>query len=202
MDDLELKFQKIYDEYHARIHGYLRRMVGDGHAEDLTQDVFVKIGQALENFRGESKLSTWIYRIATNAALDHLRSSPSGGGGKLNVEDISDLEADKNVWTGEKEKPTDQKMIRREMNACIRQVIETLPESYKLVIVLSDLEGLRDHEIAEITGSSLQATKIRIHRARVRLKSELEKTCVFYRDDGNEFACERKGSSTDDPFTR
>lgn len=192
MSGSELEFQKIYDEYHAKIHAYLKRMVGNNQAEDLTQDVFVKIGQALDNFRGESKLSTWIYRIATNTALDKLRSSLPGDSKKLNVEHISDTEADKNVWTGESKNLTDQSVIRQEMNQCIREVIETLPESYKLVLVLSDLEGLSDIEISEIIGSSLQATKIKIHRARVRLKSELEKTCVFYRDEENEFACERK----------
>lgn len=195
MNDLELRFQKIYDEYHARIHGYLRRMVGEDQAEDLTQDVFVKIGHALENFRGESKLSTWIYRIATNTALDHLRSVLRGDNKKLSVDDISDTEADKNVWTGEDGNLTDKRVIRREMNHCIREVIETLPESYKLVLVLSDVEGMRDNEISEIIGSSLQATKIKIHRARARLRSELEKTCVFYRDEENEFACERKDST-------
>jgi len=59
----EIRFQQIYDEYQGKICRYLTRMVGENEAEDLTQEVFVKIGQALESFRGESSLSTWIYQI-------------------------------------------------------------------------------------------------------------------------------------------
>ena len=60
------------------VNRYLKRIVGESDAEDLTQEVFVKIGQALEKFRGESQLSTWIYQIATNAAFDRFRASHSG----------------------------------------------------------------------------------------------------------------------------
>jgi hypothetical protein len=59
-DDPELRFQQVYDEYHAKIFRYLTRIVGQSEAEDLTQEVFVKVGQSLETFRGESQLSTWI----------------------------------------------------------------------------------------------------------------------------------------------
>ena len=194
MDDSELNFQKVYDDYHAKIYRYLKHMVGDGEAEDLTQEVFVKIGQALETFRGESQLSTWIYKIATNAALDRFRSSSPGNDKKLVLEDISETHENKNIWTDEQEASTEQRVIRQEMNDCIRGIIETLRDSYRSVIVLSELEGLKDSEIAEITGTSLQATKIRIHRARARLKSELTKACVFYRDEQNRFACDRKNA--------
>src|SRR5574342_539452 len=68
------ELQEIYDAFQPRILRYLTRLVGQFEAEDLTQEVFVKAGQALGSFRGESQLSTWIYRIATNAALDRLRS--------------------------------------------------------------------------------------------------------------------------------
>ena len=103
MDGSELEFQKIYDAFQPKIVRYLARLVGEGEAEDLTQEVFFKVNQALENFRGESKLSTWLYRIATNAALDRLRSpsfqrvaqkSLSGEPGEIEVDD-------RNVWTGE-----------------------------------------------------------------------------------------------------
>jgi RNA polymerase sigma-70 factor, ECF subfamily len=193
MDDAEARFQQVYDDYHAKIYRYLKHMVGEGEAEDLTQEVFVKIGRALETFRGESRLSTWVYRIATNAALDRCRSSHSDDGKKLPVDDISETEEDKDVWTGKRKVSSEDKVIRQEMNECIREIIEKLPDAYRSVIVLSEFEGLKDSEIAEISGLGLQATKIRIHRARARLKSELTKACVFYRDEQNELACDRKG---------
>ncbi len=88
----------------------------------------------------------------------------------------------------------DERVIRGEMNACIREVIDTLPANYRTCIVLSDLEDLSDAEIAEVLGLSLQAAKIRLHRARARLRERLEASCVFYRDERNEVACDRKSA--------
>lgn len=191
-DNRQLCFQEIYDAYHTKILRYLTRMTGESEAEDLTQEVFAKIDRSLDNFRGESKLSTWIYRIATNTALDRLRSPHPEHGKRLTMDDIAETEKDKDVWTGEWSASTEQKVIREEMNGCIREIVETLPETYRAVIVLSEVEGFRDNEIAEIAGLSLQATKIRIHRARAKLKNALTKSCVLYRDDRNELACDRK----------
>ena len=196
-DDPELRFQQVYDEYHVKIFRYLTRIVGQGEAEDLTQEVFVKVGQSLETFRGESQLSTWIYRIATNATLDRLRE-PSVRHGReklLPVEAIAEIKADEDIRTGELKPSTEQRLIRDEMNGCIREIIQTLPEQYRSVIVLSEMEGLKDGEIAEILGLTLQAAKVRLHRARAKLRKELAAACVFYRDERNEFACDRKPPS-------
>ena len=77
MDEGQRDFQEIYAEYYPKILGYVRRFVNGADAEDAAQEVFVKINQALGRFRGESSLATWIYRIATNTALDHLRKASS-----------------------------------------------------------------------------------------------------------------------------
>jgi RNA polymerase sigma-70 factor (ECF subfamily) len=194
MVDNESNFQKIHDDFRPRIMRYLTRMAGEGEAEDLTQEVFAKIDRALKTFRGESALSTWIYQIATNAALDRLRhpSARLGKEQRIPIEDIAETEEDREIWTNEQTASSEQRVIRQEMNGCIREIIETLPESYRSVIVLSELEGFKDTEIADILGLSLQAIKIRLHRARIRLKRELKTACIFYRDERNEFACDRK----------
>jgi len=196
----DLDFQSIYKTFHPKIVRYLAHMVGWRDAEDVTQEVFVKVNQGLSSFKGESQVSTWIYRIATHSALDKLRSpsfrqtgrkSLSGdsiGGGEIEI-------MDKNAWTGENTPSIETSAIRTEMNQCIRGVVEKLPESYRTVVVLSELEGFRDDEIAEILGVSIHTAKIRLHRARARLKKDLEAHCNFYRDDQNEFACDLKGSS-------
>ena len=196
-DDPELRFQQVYDEYHAKIFRYLARIVGQSEAEDLTQEVFVKVGQALETFRGESQLSTWIYRIATNAALDRLRQPSVRHGGEklLPVESIAEIKADQDIRTGELKPSTEQGLIRTEMNGCIREIIQALPEQYRSVIVLSELEDLKDNEIADILGITLQTAKVRLYRARARLRKELSAACVFYRDERNELACDRKNPS-------
>ena len=194
MADCEFNFQKIHDDFRPRILRYLTRMVGEGEAEDLTQEVFARIGPALKSFRGESKLSNWVYKIATNVAMDRLRRSSSRPGHekRINIEDIPENEEDKEIWTGERPPSTEERVIRQEMNGCIREIIETLPESYRSVIILSELEGFKDAEIADILGLSLEAAKIRLNRARTRLKKELKTACIFYRDERNEFACDRK----------
>ena len=135
-DDPELRFQQVYDEYRAKILRYLTRLVGPDEAEDLMQEVFVKVGQSLETFRGESQLSTWIYRIATNAALDRLRrpSVRHGGEKLLPVEAIVEIQADEDIRTGELKPSTEQQFIRDEMNGCIREIIQTLPEQYKSIM--------------------------------------------------------------------
>ena len=199
MDSEEIRFQQVYDEYQGKISRYLTRMVGENEAEDLTQEVFVKIGQGLGSFRGESRLATWIYHIATNAARDKLRRPFNRHAGEklLPVEAITETKEDENIWTGELVASTEQRVIRQEMNGCIREIIQTLPETYRSVIVLSELEGMSDAEIADILGLTLQATKIRLHRARAKLKKELTTACIFYRDDRQEFSCDRKDPDSD-----
>lgn len=199
MNERELDFQNIYDTFQPKIHRYLTRLVGEYEAEDLTQEVFVKISQRLKSFRGESQLSTWVYRIATNAALDKVRSpsfqqmvqkrslSNSIAEGEIEIED-------KVVWTGEKITSVDQQLIRKEMNDCIRNFIEKLPENHKTILVLSELEGLQAREIAEILQITLDTVKIRLHRAKAKLKKELETHCSFYRDERNELACDLKSA--------
>ncbi|MBA4392295.1 MAG: RNA polymerase subunit sigma-24 [Desulfobacca sp.] len=190
----ELIYRRIHEDFQPGILRYLTRFVGESEAEDLTQEVLTKISQSLNSFRGESQLSTWIYRIATNTALDRLRRMEiqrrvDAG---LGLEVCEDLLEEKDLWTGEEKSSLDQQIIRREMSGCIREIIDTLPGDYRSVIVLSDLEGLSDLEISEILGIPLQTVKIRLHRGRARLKKELSTACVFFRDDRNEFACDRR----------
>ena len=199
MDDSKLDFQKIYDAFQPKILRYLKHLVGEDEVEDLTQEVFIKVGQALESFRGESQLSTWLYRIATNAALDRLRS-PSFQ--RIAQERLSDDSIEKgeedvdarDVWTGEKKPLVEQQIIREEMNDCIRGYVEKLPENYRTVLVLSEWEGLRNNEIAEILGITLDTVKIRLHRGKEKLKEELETHCDSYWIEENGFLPDLKSA--------
>ena len=195
MGEPERDFQKIYGDFRPRILRYLTRLVGEGEAEDLTQEVFVKIDRGLKGFRGESQLSTWIYRISTCAALDRLRGPSARERQSQGTAERPVEEAAEGIWTGEGEAPAEQKVIRQEMSGCIRAIVDTLPAHYRSVIVLSEMEGLKDGEIAEILGVGLQTVKMRLHRGRAMLKRELSTACVFYRDERNELACDRKGEN-------
>lgn len=185
----------IYDEFHGKIHHYLKRLVGEQEAEEVTQVVFEKISRNLHTFKGEAKLSTWIYRIATNAALDRQKSSafrhsPSGPQAPLPIH-LPEIEIPVSKSRENPDVP-DKKIIRGEMNECIREFVEKLPPDYKTIITLIELEGFSNKEVAEILEISLDAAKIRLHRARARLRKDLEAGCDFYSDERSELACDRK----------
>ena len=187
-----LDFQRVYDELQPRIRRYLARLAGPGEADDLSQETFARVSQALAGFRGEAALSTWIYRIATNVAFDRARSP----GFQLQART-----AEPAALAALGAAPTiEQDIASREMSECVRDYVDQLPADYRTVVVLSELEELPDREIAEVLGISLEAAKIRLHRARVRLRQMLEQGCDVSRDERNELTCEPRPddvSSTD-----
>ena len=188
----EIDFKEIYEEFQPKIRHYLSRLAGPTEAEDLTQEVFEKVSNALKGFKGDSKLSTWLYRIATNTALDRLRSSSFRGASENTpLEDSAGVQ-DRNFWTGQTKTSTDQEFVRKEMSECVRGYVEDLPPDYKAVIILSDLGGFKNREIADILQLSLDTVKIRLHRARANLKKDLDDGCNFYRNEQNVLACDPK----------
>ena len=185
-------FNEVHEKFQAKIFHYVARMTGIDEAEDITQEVFQKISLALEDFKGESKLSTWIYRIATNTALDRLRSTAFKHSSDQNP--VEDSIEDRNVWAGRSKTPLDQKLIRKEMSGCVWEYIEKLPSEYRSVIVLSQFEGFKNREIADILQISLDAVKIRLHRARARLKDNLDDACLFDHNEQGTLVCDRKST--------
>lgn len=182
-------FDGIYKEFQPRIHRYLCNLVGEADAIDLTQAVFLKISRSLDSFRGESSLSTWIYRIATNTAHDHAASSLAR---QKSSEQLFDDDGSIDDLPDTGSPGSDQEYIRKEMNACIRGVIDNLPENYRTVLLLSEYEDLTNPDIAEILSISIDTVKIRLHRARTALRKAMESQCSFYHDERNELMCDRK----------
>ncbi len=179
MEIEELDFQKLYTEYHPRIFRYLVGLVGEFEAEDLAQEVFIKVNQALSTFRGESRISTWIYRIATNAAYDRLRQSSYQLTTSQNLIDDADFDylVDRDLWTTESAPSIEKSLHIKERNECFCSFIESLPENYRLVVALSQLEDFTAREIAEILGLNVDVVKIRLHRGRAKLLEELKTRC-------------------------
>ena len=193
MNDNKFDFNDVFNTFQTKILRYLTRLVGRNEAEDLTQEVFVKVSKGLKDFKGKSSFSTWIYRIATNVALDRKRSTSfqkESSKDSITLDELTEMGRD--VLTVEKKPSIDQRAIKKEMNECIRDFIDNLPDNYRTVILLSELEGFKNQEIAEIIGISLDTVKIRLHRARVKLKEELESGCDFYHSEESELACNRK----------
>jgi len=184
-----MEFDQIYQEFQPKIYRYLSGLCNETDALDLTQTVFLKVSRSLDDFRGDSSLATWIYRIATNTAHDYAASALSRQRGaelffdeEGSVDDLHDPD-----FPG-----TDRQYIRREMNACIRGLVDQLPENYRTVLLLSDYEELSNQEIAETLGISLDTVKVRLHRGRTHLRKSMECNCSFYHDERNEIMCDRK----------
>jgi RNA polymerase sigma-70 factor (ECF subfamily) len=114
------------------------------------------------------------------------------------MDDESEAEV-KDIYVQEKELSAEREAIRTEMNECIREFVDNLPENYRTVIILSELKDLKNQEIAEILGVSLDAVKIRLHRARIKLKEEFEAGCDFYYNEDSELSCDRKQKSDEKP---
>lgn len=178
-------FEKVYIDFQPKIQRYLQRLLGDTEAEDLAQEVFIKIKKDLAAFRGDAQLSTWVYRIATNAAIDRMRRS------SFKKKTVA-FEETENVIADHVDSALEDQVIHQEMNACIRAVIDKLPDTYRLILILSDLEDLPTKEIASILNLDVNVVKTRLHRGRAKLKSELECRCTFSWDERNEFACDPK----------
>ena len=180
-------FKSIHDLFRPRVLRYLTRLVGETEAEDLIQSVMLKVSESLSGFRGDSSVSTWIYRIATNAAVDRLRQKAT--------QQLTDAEHefDEDDLPPDLQSPSaETTAIREEMSVCISEFVARLPENYKTVMILSELEGLTNGEIAAILGLTRDTVKIRLHRAREKLRKDLGAGCTFYRDERAEFACDRK----------
>jgi RNA polymerase sigma-70 factor (ECF subfamily) len=198
MDSSQKNFSQIYQEYERPMFNYILRMVQDHEtAEDLTQEVFVRVYQHRSTFRGESSFSTWIYRLATNLCRDHFRKKSSRQERRTDVLGIGPSAENLNIERSQSYDRTspisaDEMVIKSEMNVCIRNYIDRLPEDYRAVIILSELHDLKNQEIAEIVECSLEIVKIRLHRARKRLKETLGANCTFYYDGENNLCCDKK----------
>ena len=190
----EVDFSQIYEEFQPKILHYLSRLTGQQEVEDIAQEVFEKASRGLKSFKGESKLSTWLYRIATNTAIDRMRSLSFRLSSEYASLDEDTGTEDRNVWSGHTKTHIDQTVIRKEMSECVREFVDRLPSDYKTVILLSELEGFKNKEIADILQVSLDTVKIRLHRARARLKKELDDGCTFYHSEQDILACDRKQS--------
>jgi RNA polymerase sigma-70 factor (ECF subfamily) len=179
-----LTFEDVAEKLSGPLQRYLERMVGSrATADDLLQETLMRIARGLPNFEGRSSVKTWAFSIATRVATDHYRR-PETRAQIVDVDEVQGL-CDSELDVG-------GRIVIDEMNSCVREVIDSLPEDYRAALVLHDLEGLTAAATAEASGCSVATAKIRIHRARARLREALQAECDFYRDDEDVFRCDRK----------
>jgi RNA polymerase sigma-70 factor (ECF subfamily) len=151
-------FGRLYHAHAAHVHSLARRMAGDEHADELTQDVFVRCWEKLRTFRGESAFGTWLHRLAVNLILARraaiaTRRARDGGDEALE-------------WTpARRETP--------ELAMDFEAAVQRLPDGARQVFVLFDVEGYRHEELAALMGISTGTSKSQLHRARMILRGHL-----------------------------
>ncbi len=162
--------EHIWDEFHAPLQQFIRRRVSDETtAEDILQDVFLKIHQHMETLRDVRKLESWIYQITRNAIVDSYRSTRPTT--TLAAAEVLNLPG---------ELPDDD--IVSELLPSIRAMVRSLPELDRQALVLTEYQGLTQKELAERLGLSLSGAKSRVQRAREKLKQQLLECCHFELD--------------------
>ena len=167
--------EQVFRDYAPRIYSLALRMLGnEADAEDVTQEVLLQLIRKLDTFRGESAFPTWLHRITVNAALAHRRKRANREDKHVREPLDNFLEdgrhaADVRHWS----LSPDQEALDRETRDLIEKAIAGLPDAYRDVYVLADVEGLSNPEIADILGMSLSAVKSRLHRARLVMRNAL-----------------------------
>lgn len=166
------KTKQIWQNYHASLLNFISHRVNNRDlAEDLLQDVFVKIHTRLDTLADGERLQGWLYRIAQNAIIDHYRT------GK-NHEPLPDDLAETLMH-----QPEQDDQIWSELTGCLRPMIEWLPEHYRKALLLAELDGLPLKQVAEQLGISVPGAKSRVQRGRAKLK-EVMLTCCQFEFDG------------------
>ncbi len=151
-------FERLYRRHVGRVYSVVRRMMGDGDAEEMTQDVFVRAWEKLHTFRGDSAFGTWLHRLAVNLTLSR-RSQLARLRTRFPFLDAVPTHAAHAAPAG--------------LAMDFERAIGALPEGARQVFVLHDVEGFKHHEIAERLGVSVGTSKSQLHRARMELRKWL-----------------------------
>ncbi len=174
-----MTFEEIYHTYGKKILNLAYRFTGSEEtARDLTQDIFLKVYQHMDSFRGDSQVYTWLYRVAMNHILNHLKREKRMRWLNLLDKPLSEaLKADQiddRLWGKIGEPRPDQTLEKREQAQLIWNTIQKLPAKHRTPFILHRYEGLSYQDIAEILDISLSAVETRIHRAKKELIERLK----------------------------
>ncbi len=173
------------DDAYPRILRYARTLARDpAEAEDLTQEVFLRAFRARDTLHDPQARLSWLYRITTHTWVDRVRQRarrPEESEDAVEEAELADAG------------PGLQQVIEQsDMSACVQDYLVDLPDGYRAVLLLHDLHELPGPEIAEMLDLSLATVKIRLHRARFKLRAALAAGCLFSHDERNVLVCERR----------
>lgn len=169
----ELAFQELVERNHARVIGLIYRFIGDAtDAEDLAQEVFLRIYRARQSYTPTAKFSTWMFRITANVSLNALRSRANRRD-DVSIDQVADgAEGPRSVMDPESPMP-EQHLAQSEVQTQVREAIKALPEKQQIAVVLNKYEGMSYADIARTIGCSTMAVKSLLARARDNLKDRL-----------------------------
>ncbi|MBX7144811.1 MAG: sigma-70 family RNA polymerase sigma factor [Oligoflexia bacterium] len=171
-------FCELLTRYSEKVHHLSLRITrNEEDAEEILQDVFVTVYNKIGKFEGKSAFSSWLYRITVNTAFMKLRKRKQS-----NAVSLDELNAGaQDNWSGSRSDMNDINYLcsRHELRAELESAIERLPEEYRSIFVLRDVDGLSNQEVGEILKLSVPAVKSRLHRSRLMLRKRLQR---FYED--------------------
>jgi RNA polymerase sigma-70 factor (ECF subfamily) len=177
----DLFFSELVAEHQEMVVNTCYRFVFNREdAEDLAQEVFIEVHRSLDRFREESKLSTWIYRIAVTKSLDHLRrlKRKKRFSSLRRIIGVDDDPAD-SIAAPDRENPADALSDKERVNV-LKDALDSLPDNQKTAFLLSKQDGYSNQEIADILQTTVPAVESLVHRAKKNLQSRLEK---YYESD-------------------
>jgi RNA polymerase sigma-70 factor (ECF subfamily) len=186
----EAAFNELVRLYQGKVFQLVFRMLGDrAEAEDLAQEVFVTVFKSIDGFRGESKLSTWLYRVATNHCKNRIKYlGRRARGQKTVLDDLSERDAVESATmeTSARIERPDEAVEGRQIERIVQQALGELEDDHRELIVLRDVENLSYEEIQEITGLPEGTVKSRLHRARLSLQQRVRALVEGARRRGTE----------------
>lgn len=175
-------YELLMQRYMNRVYGLVYRVVlNKEEAEDITQEVFMKVYNHIKKFEQQASFSSWLYRVATNSALDALdkmkRRPQSATFTKSNQPARNEEETDPPYFQSPSKAGPEERVIQAELRECIRRVLEKLDREQAQVLIMRDFDDLSYDEIAKALEASLSAIKMRIHRARLAFQKIFNQFC-------------------------
>jgi RNA polymerase sigma-70 factor (ECF subfamily) len=177
-------FDKLYREHIDLVYRYAHRLCGEPEsAKDLVQETFLNAYRGLKHFRGEARVSTWLYTIASRACLRMRRKRKGAPERELSLEEfIPTSEGEFRLQVPIDGLTPEQALENKELREALEQAINKLPKKYRMALVLRDMEGLSAGETGAIMGLTDRAVKSRLHRARLFVRRELSGRGIAHDD--------------------
>lgn len=163
-------FARVFDRYADKIYRLAVGMLEDEiEADGVVQDTFLRLFERLDSFEGRSQLGTWLYRVAYNGAVDRLRRRRP----TVSLDESSDVVGAAPALLADWSHLPEQVLSTAEVQAALDEAIAALPEAYRVVFILREIEGLSTDETAAVVALTAGAVKVRLHRARLFLRERL-----------------------------